>query len=247
MIYTFTSSRTKKSVRDNKRYKKEIEDEKNLLEDIDRINELLGLPPEKGNSGDSVKIKSIKKTKRETEAPENKEDSMSDLDKAKLLEEEKEKKKLFLQLDEMRSRVLPHSREIMAEHREEIFHAIEVFLKVVKIARHDGLVPLERETEILSKSAIQSDQMFAAGLQAMIDDFWTNIAMEKMFGQFPINSNDIYMDFMLYCCIRVVIAMQEGLSDSVVKKLCLSMIPLEEHKALEEYLKYGIYVINGRN
>lgn len=81
------------------------------------------------------------------------------------------KKRLFLQLDEMRSRVLPNSRENVAEHRKEVFHAIKTFLKVVKIAIYDGLAPLERETKILSESSIQSDRMFAFGVQAMLDDF----------------------------------------------------------------------------
>ena len=63
----------------------------------------------------------------------------------------------------------------MAEHREEVFHAIKTFLNVVKIANYDGLVSLERETKLLSDSSIQSDQMFAFGLQAIIDDFGQNI------------------------------------------------------------------------
>ena len=154
-------------------------------------------------------------------------------------------KKLFLQLDEMRSRVLPHSKEIVAEHREEVFHAIKTFLNVLKIAREDGLVPLEREIKILSESSIQSDWVFAFGVQAMLDDFWPELVMDKIFSRFQMDSDDIYRDFMLYFCIRIVIAMQEGLSCHIVKKIYLSMLPLEEHKAFEEYLKYGFYVVNG--
>lgn len=237
----FTADIAGKTANDNKRRKKNINKEKSLLEDTERIAELLGAAISKTDNSYIDNIQNGKET--EIARLKNAEDSISDLDKEKRSDEIAEKK-LFLYLDETRSRVLPHSREIVVEHREEVFHAIKTFLNVVKIANYDGLVSLEKETEILSDSSTQSDQMFVFGLQAIIDDFWTEHIMEKIFRQYQVDSGDIYMDFMLYFCIRIIIAMQEGLSDTAIKRLCLSMIPIEEHKALEEYLKYGLYAIN---
>ncbi len=241
----FMADTARKTANGNKHRRKNINKEKSLLEDTERIAELLGVAISKTDNSYIDNIQNRKET--EIVKLKNAEDSVSDPDKEKRSEEETAKKKLFLYLDETRSRVLPHCREIVAEHREEVFHAIKTFLNVVKIANYDGLVSLERETKLLSDSSIQSDQMFAFGLQAIIDDFWTEHIMEKVFRQYQVDSGDIYMDCILYFCIRIVIAIQEGLSCTFVKRLCLSMIPMEEHKAFEEYLKYGLYAINGGN
>ncbi len=185
----FMADTARKTANGNKHRRKNINKEKSLLEDTERIAELLGVAISKTDNSYIDNIQNRKET--EIVKLKNAEDSVSDPDKEKRSEEETAKKKLFLYLDETRSRVLPHCREIVAEHREEVFHAIKTFLNVVKIANYDGLVSLERETKLLSDSSIQSDQMFAFGLQAIIDDFWTEHIMEKVFRQYQVDSGSL--------------------------------------------------------
>lgn len=85
--------------------------------------------------------------------------------KEMLQTESKEKKKypehevsVYQQLDKLRKEILANGKEIMKEHRFEIFAAIDQMLSLLYIAKDDGLEPLCKEGKRLLESDLESDR-----------------------------------------------------------------------------------------
>lgn len=156
-----------------------------------------------------------------------------DLEKLQLGNEEKSES-VFERLDGMRREILPHSKEVVREHRFEIFAVIERILQVEEIARVQGLDPFLAEGERLAAGENEWERFLARGLNAKVvaDDVAVILEMIDIYEGSERNAvNDLRM----YLCIRGAISILRGESALVIKDILLSCIPYEERKYFEKY------------
>ena len=142
---------------------------------------------------------------------------------------------VYRRLDNLRKEILPHGKEIMKEHRFEIFAAIDQMLSLLEIARVKGLEPLCEEGKRLLESDLESDNFIALGIseQAMIE----NCSLDIMLHNFDQALRDPAQDFIRYIYMRGMTMMLDGLNPVVGRTLFISLLPEEERVYFENHQK----------
>lgn len=140
---------------------------------------------------------------------------------------------IYQKLDRLRKEILPYGEKIMAEHRFEVFAAIERMLQVLEIAAVFGLDRLEREGKKLAESDSELERFLAMGLDTGALENWSS--MYDMFQIYDGSERCLWMDLIRYIYLRGVMMMTSGINSRMGKEIFLSLLPEQERILYEKY------------
>lgn len=139
----------------------------------------------------------------------------------------------YQRMDKLRRELLPHGREVMAEHRFEVFAAVERMLQILEVAHTWGLILLEEEGRKLAESDSDLAHFLAAGIKT--EALECSCSMYDMFCAYDRSERSLWQDFIRYIYIRGVMMMTTGMNLGPAKLILLSLLPVEDRGLFEKY------------
>jgi len=139
----------------------------------------------------------------------------------------------YQRLDKLSKELLPHGREIMEEHRFEVFAAMERMLKVLHVAFTQGLLPLEKEGRRLAESDSELLHFLAAGIKT--EALETCSSMYDMFCAYDSSERSLWQDFIRYIYMRGVLMMTTRMNLREAKLVLVTLLPVEDRRLFDKY------------
>lgn len=145
----------------------------------------------------------------------------------------------YKRLNIIRKEILPHSEEIMEEHRFEVFAAIERLYEVLDEAFHNGLSGLEREKKKIAEGGTDLEDILLEGMDECL--FFDGKNTYRVFALYDKCERENWKDFIRYIYIRGVMMMTIGLGPDSAVRLLMSLLPDKDAEVLKKiFVKRGV-------
>lgn len=146
---------------------------------------------------------------------------------------------VYKRLDIIRKEILPHSEEIMAEHRFEVFAAIERVYELLHEAFKNGLTGVERERKKLVEDGTELEAILIEGLEEGL--FFDGKNIYRTFVLYEEGDRIYWKDFIRYIYIRGIMMMTMGLKPEIAVLILMSMLPDKDEEVLRKiFIKRGV-------
>ncbi len=144
---------------------------------------------------------------------------------------------IYKSMEKLRCQALSHSWEIVSEYQKDIFYCIKVCLKLERIARIQGLKPLQHEGNNLAEGNAKFQKMLSYGIRLICDTQYEPVQVVKKMLDYFHSEQENYESFMLYLCISFLYMVQNGYATCIVKQFLLTLLPLKERREMFKYLR----------